>query len=220
MNYLLRVGRARIERLLERPPAGGFTSAGPAAALRVRTAGHADAAPVLRTHPAYLRDIDERSEIYLKDETDTFLYHWRHTQQVLTATVEYLKERGIPLLVVLIPDQVQHDGALMHDYLVAVGFPLDRYDFEKPQRLLLAWCAQHDVRCLDLLTVFRRETDVRRLYHPDDPHWSRAGHELAARIILPALQRQIEGAGQGPLTLPLHPPVGGEKSEGALAKGS
>lgn len=200
LNYLWRVGRARLERWLDRSPAGGFTRAGAAAAVRVRTAGRPEATPVLRTHPAYLRDIDERSEIYLKDDTETFLYHWRHTQEILTATVAYLKDRKIPLLVVLIPDQVQHDQALMNEYLAAVGFSSDRYDFEKPQRLLRAWCGHHEVLCLDLLAVFRNEPDPRRLYLHDDPHWSRAGHELAAKAILTALQRLL--AGQAGATRP------------------
>lgn len=195
LNYLWRVGRARLERLLDRPPSGGFTRAGAAAAVRVRTAGRPEAAPALRTHPAYLRDIDERSEIYLKDDTEAFRYHWRHTQEVLTAMAEYLKVRGVPLLVVVIPDQVQHDGALMTDYLTAVGFSPERYDFEKPQRLLRAWCGQHAVPCLDLLAVFRSESDIGRLYLHDDPHWSRAGHELAAQAILPELQWQLARQG-------------------------
>ncbi len=193
LNYLWRVGLARLEKLLDHPPSGGFIHTGGAAAVRGRTAGRPEAVPALRTHPGYLRDIDERSEIYLKDDTETFLYHWRHTQEVLTATVEYLCARGIPLLVVLIPDQVQHDRALKNDYLAAVGFPPERYDFEKPQRLLLAWCGQHEVPCLDLLAVFRSEPDVGGLYLPDDPHWSRAGHEAAARAILPALRDLLAG---------------------------
>jgi hypothetical protein len=196
LNYLLRVGLARLERWLDRPPSGGgFTRAGAAAAVRRRSAARTESVPVLRTHPAYLRDIDERSEIYWREDTDAFRSHWRQTEAVLTAMVEYLASRGVPLLVVLISDQVQHDGALMNDYLAAVGASPERYDFDKPQRMLNDWCTRRAVRCLDLLASFRSEPEARRLYLVDDPHWSAAGHVLAAQTILPVLREQLDRRG-------------------------
>ena len=194
LNYLVRVGTARMEQWLDRPARGGGFSRAGFAALAGRPRVVETRGPSLRTHPGYLNDIDERSEIYLKDDTETFLYHWHHTQEVLSALSDYLRSLGIPLLVVLIPDQVQHDGALMKDYLAAVGATPDRYEFTKPQRLLRAWCAQRGEACLDLLDVFGHGQDVGRLYLSNDPHWSREGHALAEAAILPGLTAQIRAA--------------------------
>ncbi len=95
----------------------------------------------------------------------------------------------MPLVLVLIPDHVQLDRELQREFLSVIGAAPDRYDFEKPQRLLRDWCAKNGVRLLDLLPVFQADADPRRLYFTNDYHLTAAGHQVAAGAIAPVLQK-------------------------------
>lgn len=85
---------------------------------------------------------------------------------------------GIPLLIVLLPDENQLNPALQ-DRLIPAD-ERDRYDFDMPQTLLRERFAALGIPTLDLLPVFRQ--DPRCLYM-NDTHWTPEGHLLAARAI-------------------------------------
>ena len=143
-----------------------------------------------RTKQAYLKDIDERSEIYLKVSTPSFDYHWNRTLTTLNAMRNFLKAQGVSLVLVLLPAQEQVDTGLQRELMGALGTQPDHYDFEKPQRLLKAWCEQQDIMVIDLLPAFQREADPSALYFENDIHWNKKGHALAARQILPVLRNR------------------------------
>ena len=86
--------------------------------------------------------------------------------------------RGIPVLVVLIPDENQINPALQ----AAIVEPGERdtYDFDMPQKLLREMFAANDIAWLDLLKPFA--ADPRCLYM-NDSHWVAAGHRFAAERI-------------------------------------
>ena len=179
VNFLLKVGSRRLWRASEENPAS------------VEPAG---ASVALRTRPEYLRDIDERSDIYLKAETPEVGYHWRRTVATLNAMRQYLDARNIPFLLVLLPAHEQIDGGVRREWMAAVGTDSDRYVFDKPQRLLNDWCRQRGVAVVDLLPVFERESDSSRLFFRNDIHWTTAAHALAAKHILPTLERSLRAA--------------------------
>lgn len=170
VNYLIRVGASRILRAVN--PREGAT--------------HGDWAPLV-SRTRYLKGIRERSAIYLKDTTPFFERHWAHTRTTLVAMREFLRDRGIPLLIVLLPEHVQLDRDLQSEYLTAFGQSPDQYDFAKSQRLLRAWCEENGIPVLDLLPVFQAEANPGRLYFANDIHWTSEGHRLAAGDILPVL---------------------------------
>jgi hypothetical protein len=142
-------------------------------------------------HMDYVKYLVERSEIFAKDDTPEWNYHWRHTTATLDSLLELLRSHQIPLLVVLIPEKVQLDPDLQREFVSAMGTSTLEYDFEKPQRQLGAWCARHDVICVDLFSTWKECPASRRLYFRNDAHWTRDGHACAAAATLPILYETI-----------------------------
>ena len=85
-------------------------------------------------------------------------------------------EQGIPLLVVVIPDETQINSTLRK----LVFTDSHEYEIDLPQSLLTEWFDREGIRALDLLPTFR--ADPRCLYR--NTHWTEEGHRLAAEKIL------------------------------------
>jgi lysophospholipase L1-like esterase len=168
LHYLFRIGTARYLNAAERQERN-------------------DGIP-LASSALYLKGIYERSDIYLKEDTPFFAHHWDRTQATLLAMRDFLEARGIRLFLVVIPDHIQLDHEVQTKYMTAFSQSSGRYDFEKPQRLLRAWCSSHGVMMLDLLPTFKRYDRAAELYFLNDVHLSASGHALAAQAILPALK--------------------------------
>lgn len=184
LNYLFRIGGARVRQALsgEEERAPGAASSGEFAPLVSRE--------------QYVRGIYERSDIYLANDTRFFAHHWARTQQTLLALRDFLSERNISLLLVVIPDHVQLDRVLQTEYLAGIGQAADQYDFYKPQRLLLAWCREQGILTVDLLPVFKAAGRPESLYFRNDFHLTASGHRLAAQVIDPVLQAQLGALGK------------------------
>ena len=108
-----------------------------------------------------------RFESELKSVTDS-----------LSAIAGLCERAGIPLAVVIIPDELQINAALQADVIGST--PVNEYDFEKPSARLRAELEEMGVTTLDLLTAFQTESRRRPLYKPADSHWNIAGNEVAA----------------------------------------
>jgi lysophospholipase L1-like esterase len=93
-------------------------------------------------------------------------------------------DAGIPVIVVLIPDESQINAALQRTIVRPDAW--DRYDFDMPQAMIVPMFADHGIPIIDLLPLFR--ADPRCLYR-NDTHWTPAGHELAAL----AIRERIDG---------------------------
>lgn len=65
-----------------------------------------------------------------------------------------------------------------------------RYDREKPNRLVLEWCRQTGVHCLDLLPVLEAVAGHEQVYWKFDGHWTAKGHKLVAEAIGRFLERE------------------------------
>nr|MBI3614443.1 hypothetical protein [Nitrospirota bacterium] len=183
LNFLFRIGGARVRQALngKGDSAFGAMSSGESAPLVSRA--------------QYVRGIYERSDIYLAEDTRFFAQHWARTQATLLALWAFLSERGIPLLLVIIPDHVQLDRALQTEYLAGIGQAADQYDFYKPQRLLLAWCQERGIPTVALLPAFEAAGSPETLYFRNDFHLTASGHRLAAQVVAPALQAQLGALG-------------------------
>jgi len=94
-------------------------------------------------------------------------------QHLFRAMRRVADERRVPLCVLLIPDR---------DQLVAESsVRTAAADWDKPQRLFRAFFDQEKIPYLDLLAEMRARNAAEDLYIPNDFHWNRKGHELAAR---------------------------------------
>jgi lysophospholipase L1-like esterase len=174
LNYLLKVGGNRLRLSqddVEKDPAGVWVP--------------------FRTRHAYLQDIDERSDIYLKRDTALFQYHWERTRRALERMHQFLQENGISLLIVLLPAQEQFDHDVQRELFAALGTIPEEYDFEKPQRILQAWGQAHGIPLVDLLPAFKQQPDPAKLYFSNDIHWTAAGHALASTHIIPMVERHL-----------------------------
>jgi hypothetical protein len=174
LNYLLKVGGNRLrlrQYAVGKDPAGFWVP--------------------FRSRHEHLKDIDERSEIYLKRDTALFQYHWERTRGVLDRMHQLLKEKGVSLLLVLLPAQEQVDHHLQGELFAALRIPPEKYDFEKPQRILKEWGQNHGVTILDLLPAFQQSPNPAQLYFQNDIHWTEAGHALASAAMIPLVERHL-----------------------------
>lgn len=174
LNYLIQVGSLRLQR-----PSG-----------EQDFKGGVDMPPVV-PHERYLRGIHESSDIYLVVDSPYFEHHWNRTKATLLAMRDFLRVNKVPLLIVLIPAPVQLDPVLQAEYLASVNASAQQYDFQKPSRLLRAWCVENEVPVVDLLPAFEAAGSPDRLYFQNDIHWSAEGHKLAAETIAPVLEEQL-----------------------------
>lgn len=179
LNYLLTIGGMRIRQAI----GGGERDVS-------RTMSGGETAPLV-SREQYVRGIHERSDIYLADDTPFFAQHWDRTKLTLREFRTVLAEQGVGLLLVVIPDHVQLDGGLQREYLAAVGQDSARYDFDKPRRLLLAWCREQGIPTVDLLPAFEATGRPDTLYFQNDFHLTAQGHQLAAQVIGPLMQAQL-----------------------------
>jgi len=91
---------------------------------------------------------------------------------------------GVPLRVLLIPDEFQVEDGLWAQVQELAKEPLER---DRPQRLLRAWLEREGFEYLDLLPALRAaeplEDGRRHLYHHLDTHFNARGNELTARAL-------------------------------------
>ena len=102
---------------------------------------------------------------------------WRRALGHLDALIADCRRRGVPVGLVLIPDEFQVNGEVLAVAAAVAGLDSEKIDLEYPQWRLWAFCAERGVPCLDLLPVLRGRADA---YAPRDTHWNATGNRLAA----------------------------------------
>ncbi len=90
----------------------------------------------------------------------------------------------IPIVFVLIPDEFQIEDELWQAVQSTVPVRLER---DRAQQRLTAWFARNRVATIDLLPSLRAVPPLadgrRHLYHRQDTHMNRRGHEVAGRAL-------------------------------------
>lgn len=129
----------------------------------------------------------EHSVIYRRDWPEYLVRAGESVRSRLAAMREIARVRGIPLLVVAIPDEGQVKRSLREGLLRAPdGAGLD---LAVPQRALAGFCAEAGIPFIDLLPAFRSASDAgRELYLYRDTHWSPDGQEIAAKAVTARLR--------------------------------
>lgn len=119
-------------------------------------------------------------------------------RQILQAMREEARKRGAPLLVCLIPSQIQvypeTYGTLLEETFPDCGL-VDRWleDPRKPQRIIGSICEELGIPFMDLLPPLS-EYMGRALYIPREGHLSEEGHALVARRLVSFLKNHADGA--------------------------
>jgi len=144
------------------------------------------------TEDAYLKLEKRRSAIYLvQDPTLDGLID--DAVSNLTRIRDACREKGIPFLVVLIPDELQVSESL-RDAVIERFYPSLRegeWDTTKPNRALAARLAEERIDFKDLLVDLQRAAQGEPVYRPRDTHWNRAGNRVAASVLEPWVRSEI-----------------------------
>lgn len=121
------------------------------------------------------------------------------TEKWLGNAVKYVHEinricvfKNARLLIVLIPDELQIDGALQRAVLQKWKVPPRDMDFSLPNKMLSLELEQAGISYVDLLEPFRLVSSHTRLYKPYDTHWNIAGNRLAAETIYNYIAKRPE----------------------------
>lgn len=158
---------------------------------RQGSVGATDLAVPLRSRSGYLQELDERTDIYLVREPKEIQLQWDKTMRTLAEFKQVLDERGIRMLLVLLPDHVQVDQQLRQEFLAARGEDPSHFDFEKPQRMLKEWGGRNSVPTIDVLPQFREAALLKPLYFETDLHMTTAGHRLVSEGVWPILMSSL-----------------------------
>jgi hypothetical protein len=83
---------------------------------------------------------------------------------------------------------------------------METWDRQKPRRLIDAFLSEQHIPFIDLYEAFERAKDRDPLYYKWDPHWTVAGHRLAAPAVTEFLRRErlvpVDGSTDGPRPTP------------------
>jgi hypothetical protein len=117
---------------------------------------------------------------------------WRGTLENLAGIHEVAKERGIPMLLVIMPDEFQVNESVRKKVFERFQLTPEDYDVASPQKRLVAFARSREIAVVDLLEPLREADKVQRCYHLQDGHWNSRGNAIAAEAILPALRGLLE----------------------------
>lgn len=99
-----------------------------------------------------------------------------------------VNEHNIPLVVLLIPDELQVNRTLQRR--IEPRVPQYTLDYQATHTRVLDAFRKKGIHTLDLLPAFKRETAKRTLYRPLDTHWNLDGNVLAARELMRFIQEE------------------------------
>jgi acetyltransferase AlgX (SGNH hydrolase-like protein) len=136
------------------------------------------------TEEGYLKVQRGRSKMYIKG--------YKRFSRSVDAAMTYLekiqalcKERGVQLVVVLIPDELQINRELQK--IVRAKFHPhvadNDWDPLMPNRTLAVRLSKAGIDTIDLYDSLAATGAQKRLYKPRDTHWNIAGNQLAANVI-------------------------------------
>jgi len=133
---------------------------------------------------------------------------WRRTEQLLLELREEAHARGVGLLVLLIPDELQVDPRVLEAALAARKGNRADYDPDLPSRRLREFLAGAGIPAVDLLADFRARQRSEPVYRTQDTHWNAAGCAIASNRVTEALLPLLRerGLASHPLETPLAPP--------------
>jgi hypothetical protein len=129
---------------------------------------------------AHLQVEQRRLDVCRLSQVPALEPRWEHALASLDKIILACRKRGVTVAVVLIPDEFQVNSALLEEVLQFSQVPRADVDLDLPQRRLMDFCAERQVRCLDLKLAF---VGVPETYRPRDTHWNERGNRLAAEQI-------------------------------------
>lgn len=131
--------------------------------------------------PTTFREVEARRLAVCLDLAPAGLERkWQRALGYLGRMVSDCQHQRVPLACILIPDEFQVNPSALGEALDVAQIDGGLLDLQKPQRRLLAFFAERNVPCLDLLPSFK---GVAETYAPRNTHWNLRGNRLAAEAI-------------------------------------
>ncbi len=137
----------------------------------------------------YLELVKRKSWVFRVDSPG-FEDHFKRSVSYLKKISSICQQKGLDLLVVVMPDEVQVDIELQKQMMKALALGEKDFDFSRPNRLLTQWLADENIDHIDLLDDFTSVSKEKRFYRLRDTHWNIGGNYLAAKSILDHMTRK------------------------------
>lgn len=123
-------------------------------------------------------------QTYSRQADDAF----GRTVDLLGQVVACCRQRGLRLLVALLPGPLQYDDRVWAEAVALCGLQPERYERDRPNRRLAAWAREAGVEVVDLLPAFREAVAADPALQPYlGVHFDARGHRLAAQVLAAAL---------------------------------
>ena len=132
---------------------------------------------------------NEISNVYETTYSDAALLKIGKTFELIEEMNQFAQENDLPFIVVLIPAKFQVYADLQED--IRKENQNTQYDFEKPNKMLVAWTTKRYITVIDLLPEFKTHQNE-DLYWTLNPHWNKAGNQKAAELLYENLIDQKE----------------------------
>ncbi len=121
---------------------------------------------------------------FLVDQTERLAEGWNLASAILMEIQRECGERGVPLIVFLVPNEEQIREEKWEEIIGHYDVPRDRFVMRRPNELLQELCSEGGMRFLDIEPAFHQAADRgEALFFVHDGHWNAAGHALASRTL-------------------------------------
>lgn len=117
---------------------------------------------------------NDRIELYKKDFSLLQDELYSATFSAFDEIAEFSRSHNLPLLVVMIPDNLQTQKPEL----------FSEYDYMKPQKKLKAHLDKLNIPYLDLLDDLLNVENLQSLHFREDKHWNEKGNEIVAGILV------------------------------------
>lgn len=121
---------------------------------------------------------EENNPIFDEEYSDIVQENFEKVKYYLKQIKALGDEHNIPVVVILLPGKTSVD-ALWETYLSKNPKSIR----DKPEKILLSYCEELNITCLDLWPYFTHNTEGEKYYFEHDVHWSREGNQKGAEII-------------------------------------
>jgi len=122
----------------------------------------------------------KENDVYEVEYGEELKEKWGEVEKILIEMNGLANQHNAALVIVFIPRKAQLYDEDWKVYREAYSnYEVDR---AKPQKLLSGICSKNAIKCIDLYPSFKREAKE-EFYFKKDGHWTKEGHEFAAKHI-------------------------------------
>jgi hypothetical protein len=118
----------------------------------------------------------------------SYIYdNWDNVSQSLLTIQTLCQSHNIPLLVLIIPDEVQVNESLRRAAAVKAEIPFDKLDTVYPQKFLEEFFTQNAISYVDVLDTWKQSAQADSYFILRDTHLNNEGNESVARLLYPVV---------------------------------